>query len=151
MLWLTARCSTFAAAVVVLTAATLSPAAGSLHAAQVPERDRLLKCFYDARERNFDEARSCLVTLLASAPADVQALLELGFFEIAQKRDAAAIEALNRAVAAGSTRADVRAQLGYLHLARGERELALAELQAAVAIEPLTSNGRCRWRTCSMP
>jgi tetratricopeptide (TPR) repeat protein len=105
-------------------------------AGQTPERDRLLNCFYDARTSRPDEARSCLAQLLAAQPADTQALLELGFFEVAQQNDMAAIDAFNRAVAAGVTRADVRAQLGYLYLARHERELALANFEAALALEP---------------
>jgi hypothetical protein len=120
------------AIVVVFLALVPTPA----EARQVSERDKLLNCFYDARTSRPDEARSCLVRLLAAQPADTQALLELGFFEVAQKKDAAAIDAFNRAVAAGSTRADVRAQLGYLHLARGEHELAVANFEAAIALDP---------------
>jgi tetratricopeptide (TPR) repeat protein len=103
---------------------------------QVSERDKLLNCFYDARVSRPADARSCLTRLLDAQPGDTQALLELGFFEVAQKNDAAAIEALNKAVASGSKRADVRAQLGYLHLARGEREIALTHFEASTALDP---------------
>lgn len=114
-------------------------------AGQVSERDRLLNCFYDARASRPEEARSCLVTLLAAQPGDTQALLELGFFELSQKNDAAAIDAFNRAIAAGSTRADVRAQLGYLHLARNERELALESFEGGLALDP--TNEQMRMQT----
>ena len=77
-------------------------------AGQVSERDKLLNCFYDARTSRPDEARSCLARLLDAQPGDTQALLELGYFELAQKNDTAAIQAFTRALATGSTRADVR-------------------------------------------
>jgi tetratricopeptide (TPR) repeat protein len=142
--WIT-RMLRSSTAVAAMTAAPLFLAASTATAAQVPERDRLLNCFYEARESNPDQARSCLATLLDMHPADVQALLELGFFEIAQKRDAAAIDALSSAVAAGSSRADVRAQLGYLYLARQEPEPALESFRGALAIDP--SNEQVRMQT----
>jgi tetratricopeptide (TPR) repeat protein len=113
--------------------------------AQVAERDRLLNCFYDARATSPATARTCLAELLTTAPNDVPALLELGYFEIAQKDDAAAIDAFSRAIAAGSPRADVRAQVGYLYLARQEREQALESFQAALALDP--ANDQVRMQT----
>jgi tetratricopeptide (TPR) repeat protein len=114
-------------------------------AAQSGERDTLLNCFYEARASRPEDARSCLLRLLATQPADVQALTELGYFELAQRREEAAIDAFNRAIASGSGRADVRAQLGYLYLSRHERERALENFQAALTVEP--ANDRVRMQT----
>jgi tetratricopeptide (TPR) repeat protein len=104
--------------------------------AQVSDRDRLLNCFYDTREKDPDEARLCLGRLLEREPNDVPALLELGYFELGHKEDAAAIDAFKRAIAAGTPRADVRAQLGYLYLARDAHEEALEAFETALVIDP---------------
>lgn len=104
--------------------------------AQSPERDRLLNCYYDNRTRDRAEARKCLEQLVREHPRDTQGLTELGFFEIAQQQPNAAIDAFNRAIQTGSTRADVFAQLGYLYLDRGDRESALKNFRSASEIDP---------------
>lgn len=104
--------------------------------AQSPERDRLLNCYYGARTRDVVEARKCLEQLVGQYPQDTLGLIELGFLEVAQQHNEAAIDAFTRAVQAGSKRADVFAQLGYLYLERGDREAALRNFRSATEIDP---------------
>jgi tetratricopeptide (TPR) repeat protein len=130
----------------VLTAAVIASVLWpNALAAQVPERDRLLNCFYGARTQDPAAARNCLQELLGKFPQDTQALLELGFFEVVQERPDAAIDAFERALRSGAQRADVFAQLGYLRLARGQTEDALKNFRAALELDP--ANEQVRMQT----
>lgn len=116
-------------------AALLACAPIAVHA-QAAEGNAVLDQYYQMRDSDPDRAFTYLLDHEAEHRDDIRVHLELAYYLIERERHAEALPHLEAASRLDPARAEVWTQLGYVRVALGQDEEALADFERSLALAP---------------